>query len=177
LQPQILQSTGTERRWGEDWSEAATGCPTEGGPPGCSVWTDIGGGPTTTWYEEDDGLGRILEVEWDASGHGLWLTVDRSGDGASVKEIAIMHASEPRKWRDVVSFSMELAADDIAGLAGLRDAEPTADAQLFLFRVPFGSGPLRMAAAGHDVHAEFEGPAWFVGWAGAQPPYPGLIGP
>ena len=118
-QPPILQSTGAERRWGADWSEAGMGCPTEGGPPGCSIYTDIGGGEITTWYEEDDGLGRILEVEWDASGHGLWLTVDLERNGASVKDIALMHAFEPTPTAPyVVTFPMELSADDNPGLSG-----------------------------------------------------------
>lgn len=183
LVPELLQTTGVERHWGADWTSLGGGCPTEGGPPGCVIETtaSAGGvtnaGDTTTWYQEDDGLGRILNAEWDASGYGLWLTVDRAPEAAPTREIAVMHASQPSTWRDVVTFPMELSVNDYPGLAGLRDAGPTEDGQLFLFGVPFGAGPLQLAAAGHGVHQTFDGSSWFAGWAGEQTPYPGLIGP
>lgn len=158
------QSTGIERRWSVDWAETSEGCPTEGGPPGCSVSTDIGGGESTMWYAEDAGLGSIVDTRWDAAGTGLWLLVHRTSESPTT--YVVMHADAPDQWQDVTSF---LAAEGVGpAFAGLRDAEPTADGKLFLFA---DAGGRLAITSGDGSTGSLSGT--FAGWAGAQPPYPG----
>ena len=163
-----LQSTGVERRWNQDWSDTSIGCPTEGGPPGCSVSVVKAGGESTQWYAEDDGLGSIVAVEWDASTYGMWLVVRRPGEGSGT--YVVMHAAEPDKWQDRTTF--EASPDTNPSFVGLRDAGPTEDLTMFVFADVGG----RLAiASGDGVRGSTNGT--FVGWAGQQTPYPGLIGP
>jgi hypothetical protein len=177
----VLQVTGTERRWGVDGSELGGGCPTEGGPPGCSVSVSKLGRAATNWYWEDLGLGGIVDYEWDADGNGVWLLVNRTpGDqagvgqtsGAGKKTLVLMHADEPGKFNDVQTITMDLGANAFPSIVGLRDADATADSQLFLL----GSPQIGQAQAGSilsgDTHGSFRGSGFFVGWAGAQDAYP-----
>ena len=135
--------------------------PDRGRPPGCSVWTDIGGGPITTWYEEDDGLGRILEVEWDAS----WPRplADRR-PGAETARPSRTSRSCTRSSRRNGGGRRDVPD----GALGRRQSRSCRAARR---RADRGRPPVplprairvraaRLAAAGHDVHADFDGSAW-----------------
>jgi hypothetical protein len=172
--PPILQSTGVERFWSPDWASAGAGCPTEGGPPGCTVFTTAAAngltneGEVTTWYAEDDGLGSIVDVvEWDAAGDGLWLLVNRNSE--SPDTFVLMHADQPRQWSDVTTIVMPEGV--VPNLVGMRDAEATADDRVFLFAGSDARGFLAAAASADGSRSSFDGNATFVGWAAAQPPY------
>ena len=177
--PPILQATGVERHWGADWSSVGTGCPTEGGPPGCTVFTTAARdgvtneGDVTTWYAEDDGFGTIVAAEWDAEGDGLWLFVNRATESPTT--FVVMHADVPRQFSDVTSVSMPNSVAPI--LVGMRDAETTADDRVFMFTGSGAPSLLSSAASADGSRTSFSGASMFVGWAGEQTAYPGVVGP
>jgi hypothetical protein len=167
--PAQLQATGFTRRWGADGSGRTGGCPTEGGPPGCSVGTSTPSGDVSTdWYVTDAGLGDIAADMFDAEGDGLWLVVNRTADGPNA--FVIMHADEPNAWTDIASFTMPVGV--YAYLVGVRDAEPTADGKVFLFAAPDQPYRLVTAVSADGSHNSFGGTSIFAGWAGEQPAYP-----
>ena len=166
-----FQVSGVERQWGADGSEMSTGCPTEGGPPGCSVSNSIGGGPATAWYVTDSGLGNIVEDAWDAEGNGLWLVVNRTSVSRST--FVLMHADAPNEFIDIAEFNVELDAEgNFPFLVGIRDAEPTADDQLFLFGTHDSAGSVVVALSADGARASDEDFGQFAGWAANQPAYP-----
>ena len=176
--PPILQSTGVERHWGADWSSVGIGCPTEGGAPGCTLFTTAARdgvtneGDVTTWYAEDDGLGTIVAAEWDAEGDGLWLLVNRPTESPTT--FVVMHADVPRQFSDATSVSMPNGVVPI--LVGMRDAEATADDRVFMFTGSDAPSLLSSAASADGSRTSFGGASMFVGWAGEQTAYPSLVG-
>jgi hypothetical protein len=175
LHDEIVQSTGVERRWSADGADLSTGCPTEGGPPGCSLSSSIDG-PATDWYVTDSGLGDIVDDAWDASGHGVWLVVNRTS--VSPSTFALMHASQPNQFTDVAEFNVEVSVEgNFPYFIGIRDAGPTADDQLFLFGTPASFGAPAIAVSADGARATVDDLGLFAGWAGEQTPYPGVVGP
>jgi hypothetical protein len=168
----VLQVTGTERRWGADGSELSGGCPTEGGPPGCSISVippaegEIG----VNWYEEDMKLGSMIDNAWDADGNGVWLLVERS-EGTQITFV-LMHADEPKKFSDVAEVVLDLPAFTWPTIVGMRDDAGSADGQLFLVGTPQIGSKRGSILTGDGSHGTLAPPATFVGWAGTQSAYP-----
>jgi hypothetical protein len=169
LPPSVFQSTGRERRWSADGTELSSGCPTEGGPAGCSVISGVNGGEAQVWYSETSGGGVVQDYAWDAEGDGMWFVLERvTGEGPVT--YALAHFDVPGEWIDVAVTSLQQPSEGGFEIQGLGDAAATLDGRHVLI------GPQRadvqVAVSGDGSVASFEPGAWFAGWAGDLGPYP-----
>jgi hypothetical protein len=167
--PAVFQSTGRERRWAANGTELSIGCPTEGGPPGCTVFSGVNGGEAEIWYTETSGNGSIQDYGWDAEGDGMWFLLGRvTGEGPMT--VALAHAEVPGELVDVVVRTLQQPGDDGFEMLGIQDAAPILDGRHVLIG-PKGAN-VQIAVSGDGSVASFPDDTWFSGWAADQGPYP-----
>jgi hypothetical protein len=167
--PVVFQARGLERRWGADGSELSYGCPTEGGPEGCSISTALDGGPPTVWFTEGAGSGTVMDHLWDATGEGVWLLIEHVG-GEGPVTYTLTHADAPDEWLDVATTPLDQPGDGGLAMLGIGDDTGTLDDQHILVGPP--GAYAQVAISGDGAIAPFEPDTWFAGWAADQGPYP-----